>query len=173
MTITVVEPADFNGYSSYIDLFQRRMQDSGKEERASFSEEQEAGKKDIRRFIAMNDSGMVVGWMIVKIQPEDVKIEGICTDPDKSNSAGAAKALVEKAVNCSMALGKGGTVTLFNFSKGTGDRFYAYMGFKYITEDGEQMRLEINSTDWDIRPTGETVETKRGKFLPVVEHYLK
>jgi hypothetical protein len=173
MAITVSEPSSYEAYSMLVDVFQARMEQIGSEAHASFSDEREKGKPNVRRFVATNDRGLVVGWMTLKTQDEDLKIEGICTDPVKENSRGAAKALVTKAVNCSFEAGKGGVVTLTNSSKGTGDQFYLYMGFKYIKEGDLTMRLVVNYTDWGVRGTGESVETNKGGRLPVVEHYRR
>jgi N-acetylglutamate synthase-like GNAT family acetyltransferase len=170
MSISISEPSNFEAYSELVDQFQQRMEEGKYEDHANFSNEREKGKQDVRRFIANNEHGQVVGWMTLKIQEEDLKIEGICVDPVKDRSRGAAKALVTKAVNCSFQLGKGGVVTLTNISNGTGDSFYKHMGFQYV--DGEKMRLTVDYTNWDCKVIG-TVETKRGKKLGVIEHYRK
>ena len=172
MPITITEPGTYDAYSAAVDGFQERMSQSGATAQENFSNEREKGNPKVRRFIAANDRGLMVGWMTLKTQDEDLKIEGICTDPVKANSSGAAKALVTKAVNCSFASGKGGVVTLTNSSNGTGDSFYTYMGFRYTEPGGTKMRLDVNYTDWDVTKVGE-VETKRGKKLDVVEHVRK
>jgi N-acetylglutamate synthase-like GNAT family acetyltransferase len=172
MSISISEPSSYESYSELVDQFQKRMKEEKNEIHAKFSNEREKGNPKVRRFIATNDNGLVVGWMTLKIQGEDLKIEGICSDPEKANSKGAAKALVTKAVNCAFQMGKHGVVTLTNVSKGTGDSFYEYMGFKYVDRDSNKMRLTVDYTIWDVKKIG-TVETKRGKLLPVVEHYRK
>jgi hypothetical protein len=172
MPITVEEPASYDSYSERVDEFQLRMKQTKNTFHETFSEEREKGKSDVRRFIARNDRGLVVGWMTLKTQDADLKIEGICTDPLKENSKGAAKALVTHAVNCSFAAGKGGVLTLTNASQGTGDKFYEYMGFRYTEEGGSKMRLEINHREWDTTKVG-TIESKHGKTLDVVEHLRK
>jgi hypothetical protein len=68
-----------------------------------------------------------------------------------------------------ISVGKGGTLTLTNISKGTGDRLYEYMGFSYV--DGTKMRLTVDFSKWDIEVVGQR-ETKRGT-IAVVEHFRK
>ena len=174
MPITVTEPGNYEAYSILVDAFQARLTNQGTQEalaRADMCNERERGNASARRFIATNDNGMVVGWMTLKIQDDDVKIEGICVDPIKANSSGASKALITRAVNYSFALGKRGAVSLTNISHGTGDALYLYMGFRYV--DATKMRLELDYRKWDVRETGESVETKRGTLLPVVEHFRR
>ena len=170
MSMTISEPSSYEAYSDLVDQFQKRMKKEGHGSHEEFSNEREKGNPKVRRFIAANDNGLVVGWMTLKIQDEDLKIEGICADPEKANSKGAAKALVTKAVNCSFQMGKNGVVTLTNASQGTGDRFYEYMGFKYVDPGSNKMRLTVDYTTWNSKQIG-TVETKHGKLLPVIEHY--
>src|SRR5690242_439015 len=98
MSISISEPNSYEAYSALVDQFQKRMKEEGHDRHEGFSNEREKGNPKVRRFIAANGNGLVVGWMTLKIQDEDLKIEGICADPDKTNSKGTAKALVTKAV---------------------------------------------------------------------------
>jgi hypothetical protein len=106
MPITITEPGTYDAYSLLVDTFQLRMRTEGHEKQDDMSNEREKGQAGVRRFIATNEHGMVVGWMTLKTQDADLKIEGICADPNKANSPGASKALVTKAVNCSFQSGK-------------------------------------------------------------------
>lgn len=148
MPITIREPGNFEDYSRLVDAFQTRMQELGHTAQQEMSNEREMGVAGVRRFVALNEHGTVVGWMTLKTRDADLKIEGICVAPKVS---GAAKALVAAAVNCSLAVGKGGVLTLTNISNGTGDSFYRYIGFEDIGDN--KMRLTIDWSKWDGRST--------------------
>ena len=168
-TITVTEVHSTEAFNALLDGFEARMREEGQTHQEEMSNERSLQFADIRRFVATDDAGRVVGWMNLKPDDGDLKIEGLCADPDKINAKGTARALVNMAVNISFKNGKGGTLVLTNSSKGTGDSFYLYMGFRYI--DGLRMRLTIDHRKWDTRVVGQR-ETKRG-HIDVVEFFRK
>jgi len=153
--ITVSEPRTYEDYSALVDKFQKRMKEENHEKHEAMSNEREMGVAGVRRFVAKNQAGMVVGWMTLKTQDADLKIEGICTDPVKENSSGASKALITAAINCSLSVGKGGVVTLTNMSNGTGDSLYQYMGFRYIDENKMRLNIDWGNTEmWGVNDLG-------------------
>jgi hypothetical protein len=142
MPIRIQRIDDYDTYSALLDDFQRRMDGLGTpegERRASFSEERAKGDRDAQRYVARNDDGVVVGWMILKPQHDSLKVEGICSDHRPEFGSGVSKALMVQGVNESLQAGKDGALTLTNSSQGSGDRFYAYMGFQ--SYDGDKMRM--------------------------------
>lgn len=176
MPITIQRIHDYDTYSAHLDDFQQRMEGLGTpqgDQRASFSEERAKGDPDAQRYVAFNGD-TVVGWMILKPQDDSLKIEGICSDHGPQGR-GASKALMVQAVNESLHAGKDGVLTLTNSSQGTGDSFYAYMGFQSV--DGDKMRMTPSNhgqvTDpptyphWQLNahPTG--TYTRRGDEISV------
>lgn len=177
MPIRIQRIDDYDTYSALLDDFQQRMEGLGTHEgerRASFSEERSKGDHDAQRYVAFND-GTVVGWMILKPQHDSLKIEGICSDHRPEFGSGVSKALMVQAVNESLQAGKDGALTLTNSSQGSGDRFYAYMGFQ--SYDGDKMRMTPSNhgqvsdpptyPHWQLNahPTG--TYTKRGNEIAV------
>lgn len=177
MPIRIQRIDDYDTYSAHLDDFQQRMEGLGTpegERRASFSEERAKGDHDAQRYVAFNGD-TVVGWMILKPQHDSLKIEGICSDHRPAFGSGASKALMVQAVNESLQAGKDGALTLTNSSQGSGDRFYAYMGFQ--SYDGDKMRMTPSNhgqvadpptyPHWQLNahPTG--TYTKRGDEISV------
>lgn len=177
MPITIQRIHDYDTYSAQLDDFQQRMEGLGTPEgdrRASFSEERAKNDHDAQRYVAYNGD-TVVGWMILKPQHDSLKIEGICSDHRPEFGSGVSKALMVQAVNESLQAGKDGALTLTNSSQGSGDRFYAYMGFQSV--DGDKMRMTPSNhgqvadpptyPHWQLNahPTG--TYTRRGDEISV------
>lgn len=146
MSLTIEEIKDYSTYDVLLNIFQKRMTSNKHTTHAQFSEEREKNRPNIRRFVAKDQSSLVVGWMTLEDKAHCIKIVGICTDPD--NKKGVGKQLITKAVNC--AIGKDlrnpKLLTLYNQSKGTGDRLYLHMGFQY--EGDRTMKFYMDHRRW-------------------------
>lgn len=173
--VVVEEPGSEDAYGQEVKTFQSRMSASNYHRQAEFSEQREAGNIRVRRFVAKK-KGKVVGWMTLERRDPDLKILGICVDGDAEAKMGVAKALVSKAVDCSFRTGKGGVVSLKNFSHGSGDEFYKYAGFKPVDGTANEMRLTPtdpnNMEQWYLVESGEYRIAKSGRKIPVVKHIL-
>jgi N-acetylglutamate synthase-like GNAT family acetyltransferase len=158
--VTVREVNSFDDHKGQVDSFIRRMQQDRQPDRADMANEMSKGQQGAIRFIAYAANGTVGGCMILSTHSDDLKIESIVSDPNKTVGGGVAKALVAAAVNKSFRMGKGGTLTLTNISNGTGDSFYTGMGFQYV--DGAKMRMTLSKTGvWQWVNSADPVKTTR------------
>lgn len=119
------------GFDSSVDgAFAQRAEEAGN----IANEYKTKGRKYVAH--AIRGGGGVyglVGLMILSVHDAYVKVEDICTHPLTS---GVGVLLIQRAVEVSTQLGKGGTLRLFDAS---GTSFYDDLGFQVV--DGMNKQL--------------------------------